>query len=332
VLAVQHCPLVHADAVANFERHGHVLDTTVLHRSKNEMVSGIHHVLQHCVNQPVVGVITGGRKGLDVSYVEYLLKNKDVCAIVYNSCSTKSLLRDMERFIQGGFMVEDFKSYDFLPGTGYTASLTLLKRRPRTLIIPVGPAGVGKSTLAKTLVNQIPRIKWWQRDVVFRMLRDDDIGLNKTRQLVHNDLLTFLRQTDDSGVFIVDSTNGSAEARQLYMNQAKPDRTVLVALQPVGDDQQICEFLLNRTRNRLDANDVNHPSFPNTVDEQRKKHLNILKGICYPVSQVEGCDAVVLLVCDPQSSNEMTALPFNIFLEFSTSKHLRLAVRSKLSE
>ena len=170
----------------------------------------------------------------------------------------------------------------------------------------------------------------------FRKLRDNGTGLNKTRQLVHRDLLAFLSQRkDDCEVLIVDSTNGSANARRLYIANAKPDLTVLVALQPMGEEQGICNFLLDRTRNRLGANDAHHPSFPDSVDEQRKKHLNILKGISYPSPpEIEGLErnAAVLLSCDPQSSDEMAALPFYVFLEFSTSNHLKLAVRSKLSE
>jgi hypothetical protein len=357
VVVVQHCPLVQSDALANFERHRDTVpNISVLLKNKYEMSDAIRSVLQEQQQQQlspqqpqsVVCVLTGGRKGLNPLYVQFLRETRAIGCIIYNSCSTKSLLRDMDGFVQGGFMVKDFKSYDFLPGTGYTASLTMLVRRPRTLILPVGPAGCGKSTLAKTLKAHIQGVRWWQRDAVFRSYRENGVGLNKTKHLVHTHLLEFLTpkttndddndDDDDRAILIVDSTNGNEDARRLYIQEAKPDRTVFVSLEPSSsgsDDQDVVlDFLMERTENRLDENNANHPSFPVTPEDQRKKHTNILKGLSYPTCAEEVEDKhhqrSFILSCDPRSDSELALLPFDLFLEFGTSYKLRQTVKSKL--
>ena len=326
VLAIQHCPLVHKDAVANFSRHAHLVDASVFHKTKQEMVQVLQEH-QHIDNDStIMGVMTGGRKGLDPSYLDFLVHSERVVAIIYNSCSTRSLVRDMEGLMQA-FDVADFRSYNFFPGTSYTASLTLLiRKRKTTLVIPVGPAGVGKSTLAAKLRKGGMDISWWQRDEVFKRLREQGFGLNKTRQLVHQALLSFLKTT--SGILYIDSTNGNPEARQLYIEQANADRVIYVSFEPMAtEEDKILEALLEKTRNRLGPNDAKHPSFPDTVTEQRKKHLNILKGISYPtLTETSSIESIV--PCDPFEF--MDTLPFQVFLETCTSKLINDAVLAEL--
>ena len=71
------------------------------------------------------------------------MSNGKVCAV---SCLLVCNLsnKTYQNFPYGS-AVDDFRSYDFFPGTKYTASVTRLLRRPRTLILPVGPAGTGES-------------------------------------------------------------------------------------------------------------------------------------------------------------------------------------------
>lgn len=343
VVAVQHCPLVHKDATANFGRHSDKLKSTVLHRSKPEMVAGVAKALEAALKRqnhpPVVVVTTGGRKGLNPGYLAFLKENPTVSCIVYNSCSTKSLERDMEAFLGGavGFSLDGFASYDFFPGTGYTASLTRLVRRPKTLVLPVGPAGTGKSTLAKTLTSETApdTVLWWQRDAVFSSLREQGIGMNKAKQMVHENLLSFLRASEcNCSVRIVDSTNGSPDARSLYVHESMPDLVILVELRPRGCEEDIIEFLLEKTRDRL-GNSSTHPSFPDSVDEQRMKHSNILKGIHYSsdgenASSVEKTSRLVRLSCDPSDEAMLSSLPFEVFVEFASSRALsRFLTRKK---
>ena len=341
VLAVQHCPLVHADAVANFERHAETVDASVHHKSKQEMVEAIHTHYEDRSNvsnntkkkeHVFVGVMTGGRKGLDPSYLNYLVGAEHLQVIIYNSCSTKSLVRDMEGFLKA-FTVEDFRSYNFFPGTSYTASLTLLIRRPRkTLILPVGPAGVGKTSLAKSLVDGDLGMHCWQRDTVFSNLREQGMGLNRAKNQVHQDLLSFL--SSHTGILYVDTTNGSTEARQLYVKEAKADRViyVLFELDKAASEDDTVTFLMNRTRNRLGGNADNHPAFPDTIDEQRKKHRNILKGITYPTpiettpitTPDQKSRDVLVISCDP--NEDLGLLSFTTFVAISSSASIKQTI------
>jgi hypothetical protein len=141
VVAVQHDPLVHRDALVNLQPDsGH---STVLLAAKATMVDCLERCPELANARSVHCVTTGGRHGMNPTYLQYLVAHEAIQIILYNSCNTKSLVRDMRGFLSGGFYVADFRSYDLFPGTRFTASVTKLKRRPRTLLLPIGPAGVG---------------------------------------------------------------------------------------------------------------------------------------------------------------------------------------------
>ena len=150
--------------------------------------------------------------------------------------------------------------------------------------------------------------------------------MTKSKLLIHNQMLSFLKGHCNS-VRIVDSTNGNAGARLLYVQESQPDLLIFVVLSPSSngdDDDGIVEKLLLRTRNRLEGGKCSHPSFPFTIQEQRKKHESILKGIEYPlVSELESIGGKetrkVLLHCDPFDELKLSSLPFKIFLEYSAS-------------
>jgi tRNA/tmRNA/rRNA uracil-C5-methylase (TrmA/RlmC/RlmD family) len=340
VVAVQHCPLVAKDAEANYARHADKVDATVLHLGKFEMANGVKKALDAALERqnhpPVVVVTTGGRKGLNPLYVDLLKDHPAVKCIIYNSCSTKSLVRDVEDFLAGphGYYIENFRSYDFFAGTGYTASVLKLLRRPKTLVLPIGPAGVGKSTLASQLTERSSpdTVCWWQRDFEFATMRDNNISMTKSKTMLHNDLLSFLNGHCQS-VRIVDSTNGNAGARELYIQENQPDLVVLAVLQPTGKDEvDLVDKLLERTRGRLEDGSAKHPSFPKTVDAQRIKHQSILKGIEYPSSaELERLrrkvTRLVEMNCDPCDASQMMNVPFRVFLEYSVGDDLREVLR-----
>jgi len=340
VIAVQHCPLVAKDAKANFEQYKHEVKATVLHLPKDEMADGVSKALEEALerqNHPqVVVVTTGGRKGLHPSYLNFLTHHKSIVCIIYNSCSLKSLTVDVEGFISGGLYIDDFKSYDFFAGTKYSASVLRLLRRPKTLILPIGPAGSGKSTLASRLVDNSPTniCTWWQRDLEFVKLRNANVGMNKGKSLLHTQMLSFLRGSDDddddSSVRILDSTNGNSGARELYLKEANPGLFIVVVLSSSSDmnTSDTVDLLLSRTIDRLQGGNASHPSFPITVDKQRKKHLAILKGIEYPSTDEIGrfkkeCPRTVVLECDIRDVSKLSSLPYEIFMRCSLSEQLQ---------
>jgi len=278
VVAVQHCPLVAKDAKANFEQYQHEVKATVLHLPKDKMAGGVSKALEEALerqNHPqVVVVTTGGRKGLHPSYLNFLTHHKSIVCVIYNSCSLKSLTVDVEGFISGGLYIDDFKSYDFFAGTKYSASVLRLLRRPKTLILPLGPAGSGKSTLASQLVDCSPTnmCRWWQRDLEFVQLRNANIGMNKSKSILHEQMLSFLRgssDADDSCVRILDSTNGNSGARELYLKEANPGLFIVVILSCSSDmdTDDTVDLLLSRTVDRLEGGGASHPSFPTTEEE-----------------------------------------------------------------
>lgn len=214
----------------------------------------------------------------------------------------------MRGFLSGGFWVADFCRYDGFVGTAYTASLTLLVRRPRTLIIPTGPAGVGKSTLASALGQNV---RWWQRDAIFAAHRNQGIGLNKAKRQTHESLIKHLRDWTDGRPLYIDSTNGSEEARLLYSTESVAEWIIMVELRPRGEDPE--SFLMCRTENRLGDNAANHPSFPSTVIEQLQKHRNIVKGIAYPDTSKLHLSRHIHIDCDPLDCMAMDRLPFRVF-------------------
>ena len=345
VIAVQHCPLVARDAESNFTQHANEIKSTVLHLNKDEMTKGVSVALDAALKRnnypPVIVVTTGGRKGLHCDYLNFLKSHTSIQCIIYNSCSVKSLEVDVEGFLSGGLNIDDFRSYDFFAGTKYSASVLRLVRRPKTLVLPIGPAGSGPSTLASTLVQKSPAnmCLWWQRDLEFIKLRNVGVGMNKSKPLLHEQMVSFLRGDSgcdsSSSVRILDSTNGNSGARALYLKEAKPGLFIAVVLSCSISDEattnatqnDVMDVLLERTAGRLEGGNASHPSFPSTVDEQRKKHLAILKGIEYPSleeidSYKKECKRVVLLDYDFSDVSKLSSLPFEVFMRCSISDQL----------
>ena len=152
-------------------------------------------------------------------------------------------------------------------------------------------------------------------------------------------MISFLRGDsgcDSSSVRILDSTNGNSGARALYLKEAKPGLFIAVVLScsisdeaatPNATQNDAVDVLLERTAGRLEGGNASHPSFPSTVDEQRKKHLAILKGIEYPSleeidSYKKECKRVVILECDFSDVSKLSSLPFEVFMRCSISDKL----------
>ena len=170
----------------------------------------------------------------------------------------------------------------------------------------------------------------------FAKLRNENISMRKAKSMLHSALLSFLKGECKS-VRFVDSTNGNAGARVLYTEVMEPDLLVVVELSPStsqngdGDDCiDVVNLLLDRTRDRLEGGNAAHPSFPTTTEEQRQKHEAILKGIEYPDANLagQGCFRTIHLRCNPFEEQKLSALPFEIYLAYSTSAHLQQLLHS----
>lgn len=328
VLAIQHCPLVHQDAMLNLQNDAKY--SVFFCPNKGDMA----RTLAPHASSIHGAVLTGGRKGLDPSYVDFLTSHANIQFVVYNSCCTTSLVRDM-RGLLTAFRVQDFRQYDFFPGTKYTASLTLLvRRRGPTLVLPVGPAGVGKSTLARLLATVGASV--WERDAAWASVRTITPSMAETKRQVHAQLLEFLQRSQQLPsqnripILVVDTTNGNAAARELYAETSQPEAVILVSFVTNNVD-----FLLQRTARRLSSQEgelpaENHPSFPTTLVEQRVKHENILKGIEFPsekemerILHSDCTTRVVKIRVDPEQSNRN-----DVFLAVMTT----LAISGELLE
>lgn len=75
--------------------------------------------------------------------------------MIYDACNHKTLTNDMVLALEGprGYVIEDFMTFDFFPGTDYEASVTMLSRCMETLILPVGPAGTGGANNSGKIVR-----------------------------------------------------------------------------------------------------------------------------------------------------------------------------------
>ena len=124
-VVVSHCPIVIRDAIINCNKHSEKVKCTVLYKVKADMASDVANALDSAIARqkrkhvPVCVIASGGRKGLNPSYICLLKESVAVKCIIYNSCSTKSLEKDMTDLLDGpnGFTVDAFRSYDFFGGT-----------------------------------------------------------------------------------------------------------------------------------------------------------------------------------------------------------------------
>jgi hypothetical protein len=152
-----------------------------------------------------------------------------------------------------------------------------------------------------------------------------------TRRLLHAELLQFLEDTTTSSALrMIDSTNGDADGRRLYMGTARAQRVILVNFRCAD-----VAFLLHRTRHRLGDNDpttaADHPFFPTTVAGQKEKHERILQGLQYaeridddpsgsPVTET------IIIDVDPTLGKSEEDVFFQVYCALSASQMLARAI------
>ena len=77
--------------------------------------------------QPDVVVVDPPRAGLDASIIETLVAS-DVRRVVYVSCDPATLARDLRRFADGGFTIDEVQPIDMFPHTQHIECITTLDR------------------------------------------------------------------------------------------------------------------------------------------------------------------------------------------------------------
>ena len=77
--------------------------------------------------QPDVVVVDPPRAGLDASIIE-TLGASDVRRVVYVSCDPATLARDLRRFADGGFTIDEVQPIDMFPHTQHIECITTLDR------------------------------------------------------------------------------------------------------------------------------------------------------------------------------------------------------------
>jgi hypothetical protein len=119
-------------------------------------------------------LVTAGRHGLHESTALALNRqardHQLVRNVVYVSCNVVSMAKDVAT-LREAFMVRDFESYDFFPGSDYTMTMLHLvprrwrlsphtegiprplQRTHRVLVLPVGLPGSGKSSVGTYLAQ-----------------------------------------------------------------------------------------------------------------------------------------------------------------------------------
>eukprot|EP01006_Ploeotia_vitrea_P000675 TRINITY_DN103459_c0_g1_i1.p1 TRINITY_DN103459_c0_g1~~TRINITY_DN103459_c0_g1_i1.p1 ORF type:complete len:406 (-),score=35.65 TRINITY_DN103459_c0_g1_i1:48-1097(-) len=269
-------------------------------------------------DEPLLVVLTAGRGGLVPSAIEALKAKRNIKMVVYISCNVKTWIPNIEVFMNNAaFLIGNFRSFDFFPGTKYRMSYTLLQHVPKTLILPVGPPGAGKSTIGRKLTQLFPADSFihLERDCIFKQLRQTLNSLSATKKATHEQLCDTLKAmqslfnpdnskpqvTGSSKIVYLDSTNGNKSGRDFYIETAGAHtHCIEVAMQAVKaqTSSELLQLLFERTKHRTVDNatepqtasapctcmpdDTLHPSWPVEVAEQKKKIETILPTVEYP--------------------------------------------------
>lgn len=213
---------------------------------------------------------------------------------------------------ENGYYLYDFCSFDTFAGTRYKMTLTYLVRRPSSIILPIGPPGVGKSILGISLMQSFPHdsLIHFERDVVFSQIKNTE-SLASTKQKTHQAIQDVLTKKDTNfKIIYLDSTNGSQEGRQFYIETHNSQTVIEICF--------VCQevdFLLSRTLQRK-----NHPSFPLDPNEQKEKISKILSAISYPTKKLDDRNHVIIQWCIKEHQDMFTLiiiLYFYLFLSKS---------------
>lgn len=213
-------------------------------------------------------IVTAGRRGVGFDVCR-ALRRGPLCVLIYVYCCEATMLRDVceltkldETSTMKCWGVADALRLDSLPGTGLNGGALLLLRRPRAIILPVGPAGSGKSTLCTQLSAAFPAatIDIVERDAILASHLQRGCGMGTAKRRTHDESCKRLLEATDAGrVSIFDSCNANADGRRYYAQVVGASVVVVVSFEPQGslDGNEYRTRLRERTAARC-----GHPTFP----------------------------------------------------------------------
>jgi 23S rRNA (uracil1939-C5)-methyltransferase len=117
VVGIEQSPSAVADFVVNLDAYDHI-----------EIYEGaVEAVLPGIAETPDVVIVDPPRSGLAGSVVDWLAE-RQVPWIAYVSCDPATLARDVKRFVQQGFRLEEVAFIDQFPQTYHVESISILTR------------------------------------------------------------------------------------------------------------------------------------------------------------------------------------------------------------
>ena len=190
------------------------------------------------------------------------------------------------------------------------------------IIIPIGPPGSGKSyineelkSLFETTVN-INHIEYYSssRDKLYMEIKKEKSS-TQTRKILFDTMMKFFDEMKDKSeskkksentnlIIYMDSCNAKKEIRDKFIEYLDPKKIIFINFR-IEDT----EVLLERTKNR-----INHPTFPDSVDEQRKIIENIIPVIEYEETLVN------LILLNKTDTETITSKETDTDTETITSK------------
>jgi hypothetical protein len=264
------------------------------------------------------------------------LRSLPLKLLVYVGCCDATAVNDLLDLLSGdyGFAVADAARFDHFPQTAFTGSALLLLRRPRALVLPVGPAGSGKTTLCAAMLATMPvgTLTIVERDLLFSACRAGGAGVGAAKRHAHAAACAQLEVAAANGrVAVYDSANSSREARAGWTARLRASRVVLVSFEPGAGAPDVTDVtdapdapdghnvtdvtdapditvravlsarhravLLERTRGR-----TAHPTFPCEAAQQAACVDATLASMQWPDGRAEAAAhgrVVTLLHCDP---------------------------------
>lgn len=121
------------------------------------------------------------------------------------------------------------------PGTGFVGVALLLFRRPASLILPVGPAGSGKSTLCEQLRTAMPHASTAvvERDALLATELSAGRSLSSAKRYAHARGSALLQAAAAASlVCVLDSCNASLAGRAHYTSLLRPATLTIVTFRP----------------------------------------------------------------------------------------------------